>query len=234
MACYSLVPTVSSWFAEAVGPCRYNWMPLYLEQQRGQPMAVTGAILAAADMFMVGGAHTSGTRLLVERANTNSCKNPTPRAAGALSGGFFADWMRNAPRFRVWPAATTANPMTTRASSKVRLHQFPSDCVSTSQGTRYSDVNWIRRTSIIVSRSLGGLMCLLLSLETPVELIIGLIFLYNIINEFISNWSGALPQDMSYKYAAAIQGICNTGSNITYYALSANIMCATPPMAGAC
>ena len=41
-------------------------------------------------------------------------------------------------------------------------------------------------------------------------------------------------QDMSYKYAAAIQGICNTGSNITYYALSANIMCATPPMAGAC
>eukprot|EP01051_Picozoa_sp_SAG22_P009366 SAG22_NODE_775_length_7293_cov_2.039199_4_plen_404_part_00 len=150
------------------GSSWYNWLPQYLEQQKGFDLKDAGVWLALADY---------GSFL------------------GALCGGFFADYLRNSPRFR---------------------------------GSQFQDVNWIRRTSMVFSRGFGGVMCFFFLLDSSLEvspwLVVVLICIYNVIFEFVSSWSGPLCQDMSYKYAAAIQGLANTGSNITFYALSNNII----------
>ena len=131
--------------------------------------------------------------------------------AGHIAGGFFADHLRNARRF---------------------------------QGSRYADVNWIRRTSMVRSRALGGGMCFVFLLDALLGgspwLLVMLVCVYYVTREFVSAWSVSLCQDLSYKYAAAIMGVANAGSNLTYYALSANIIgpvldwggCTATPTAG--
>ena len=49
-------------------------------------------------------------------------------------------------------------------------------------GPGAGDVNWIRRTSIMVSRGMGGFMALLLSLDAPTSLLIVLLCIYNFVN----------------------------------------------------
>ena len=82
----------------------------------------------------------------------------------------------------------------------------------------------IRKLSIVSSNLISFAICGVLAMGPPAFLIGVMLFLRNLLVDFVGAAGAPISVDMSPKYAAAIMGALNCANNLTFYAISANII----------